>query len=204
VVRSRLFQLVRQAQQSVCFVLPGQALPTGAIEASTRLDDDLLARKISLRMIVTEASLATPHWSSHLAQQVAKGAQVRSHPAPSTRAIIVDQKVAVLPMTGASGGLVLHGADLVAPVAALFSEIWLNATPLAAGDEARPDEQISEARIRQVVTMLAQGQKDETIARRLGVSVRTVRRIVSAALLGLQAESRFQAGVIAVKRGWVD
>ena len=57
--------------------------------------------------------------------------------------------------------------------------------------------------MREVVTLLARGLKDDAIARRLGVSVRTVRRLISATIDDLQADSRFQAGVVAVQRGWV-
>jgi DNA-binding NarL/FixJ family response regulator len=51
--------------------------------------------------------------------------------------------------------------------------------------------------------MLAAGAKDEQIARALGVSLRTVRRRVAALLADLGVRSRFQAGVEAMRRGWV-
>jgi DNA-binding NarL/FixJ family response regulator len=56
---------------------------------------------------------------------------------------------------------------------------------------------------RQLVEMLAAGAKDEQIARALGVSLRTVRRRVAALLADLGVRSRFQAGVEAMRRGWV-
>ena len=204
VVTSRLFQLTRSARDRVCFMLPGPALPVEAIGPSARLDDELLSRRVPLRIIVTESSLAVAHWREHLLTQAARGAQVRHHPAPPMRLVIVDDEVGILPRAGSPGATVAHGPDLVAPVAGLFDQIWEDALPLAAAPEGALEPQITEARIRQVVALLAQGQKDEAIARRLGVSVRTVRRFVSAAVSSLQAQSRFQAGVLAVKRGWVD
>jgi DNA-binding NarL/FixJ family response regulator len=50
---------------------------------------------------------------------------------------------------------------------------------------------------------LAAGAKDEQIARALGMSLRTVRRRVAEVTHELGAQSRFQAGVEAVRRGWV-
>jgi DNA-binding NarL/FixJ family response regulator len=50
---------------------------------------------------------------------------------------------------------------------------------------------------------LAGGAKDEQIARALGMSVRTVRRRVADLMDELGADSRFQAGVEAVRRGWI-
>ncbi|TQM64726.1 helix-turn-helix transcriptional regulator [Humibacillus xanthopallidus] len=203
VVTSRLFQLTQGAHERVSFMLPGHALPPAAIAPSARLDDELLARGIPLRVVVTDASLDTPHWRDHLARQVVLGVQARSHPAPPHRMVIVDGDVAILPRDESSGALVVHGCDLVAPTAALFDEIWQAAIPLVPDTAGAPEGEFSDARVRQVVALLAQGQKDEAIARRLNVSVRTVRRLVSAALSALHAESRFEAGVLAVKRGWV-
>ena len=204
VVTSRLFQLTRGAEERVSFVLPGDPLPQSALGPSARLDDELLARRVPLRIIVTESSLAAPHWHEHLCTQVAKGAQVRAHPAPPTRLVVVDGRVAVLPRHGSSGAVLVHGPDLVGPLGALFDEVWHVALPLTPTADGAAEPLVTEARIRQVVTLLAQGHKDETIARRLGVSVRTVRRLVSAAVTSLHAESRFQAGVLAARRGWLD
>jgi DNA-binding CsgD family transcriptional regulator len=202
VVTSRLFQLTRAARDRVSFMLPGDALPPEAIGPSARLDDELLARGIPLRVVVSDASLERTHWRDHLCGQVQQGVQARSHPAPPQRLVIVDGRVAILPRDRSAGAMVVHGSDLVAPTAALFDAVWHEAIPIVTDGQATESE-FSDARVRQVVALLAQGQKDEAIARRLQVSVRTVRRLVSAALTALHAESRFEAGVLAVRRGWV-
>jgi len=54
-----------------------------------------------------------------------------------------------------------------------------------------------------VLRLLAEGHTDDVIARRLGVSARTVRRIVTVVMRRLGARSRFAAGVHAVRRGWL-
>ena len=54
-----------------------------------------------------------------------------------------------------------------------------------------------------LLQQLAAGAQDEQIARRLGVSLRTVRRRGADLMSELGAESRFQAGVEAAKRGWI-
>ena len=47
------------------------------------------------------------------------------------------------------------------------------------------------------------GRTDEQIARKLGISLRTVRRRVAALMTELGVDTRFQAGVEAVRRGWL-
>ena len=62
----------------------------------------------------------------------------------------------------------MHGPDLVGPTAALFDTIWHDAIPIVM-DAQVTESEFSDARVRQVVALLAQGQKDEAIARRLQV-----------------------------------
>jgi len=68
-------------------------------------------------------------------------------------------------------------------------------------DGQRYTEGVTDQRL--LLGQLAGGAKDEQIARALGLSVRTVRRRVAELLEELGADSRFQAGVEAVRRGWI-
>ena len=47
------------------------------------------------------------------------------------------------------------------------------------------------------------GAKDEQIARKLDLSLRTVRRRIAALMTELGVDTRFQAGVEAARRGWL-
>jgi len=53
-----------------------------------------------------------------------------------------------------------------------------------------------------VSTLLSAGMKDEAVARRLSISVRTVRRVIAATMQTLHADSRWQAGALAARQGW--
>ncbi|MQA60571.1 MAG: transcriptional regulator TrmB, partial [Actinophytocola sp.] len=54
-----------------------------------------------------------------------------------------------------------------------------------------------------LLTLLAAGVKDETIARQLMISPRTVTRRVAELLDERGARTRFQAGALAQQRGWL-
>jgi len=56
---------------------------------------------------------------------------------------------------------------------------------------------------RRLLTLLASGMKDEAIAHHLGWSYRTTRRRIADVLSKLRAETRFQAGLHAARRGWL-
>jgi DNA-binding CsgD family transcriptional regulator len=88
---------------------------------------------------------------------------------------------------------------LVEALTMLFELMWDRAAPVPDMDfgGARPDLR------RFLLQQLAAGAKDEQIARTLGISLRTVRRRVADLLIELGVDSRFQAGVEAVRRGWL-
>lgn len=85
----------------------------------------------------------------------------------------------------------------VAALRALFEEIWRRAMPVHTPDPSPRDH-------RSVFCLLAQGESDETVARRLGISVRTVRTRVAEAMAELGAHTRFEAAAEAARNGWFD
>lgn len=203
-VRSRLFQLTSEAGRSAWALHPGPGLDEAAVEAALPLDAELTARGIDSRMIVEAASLGPQPWNDYLAELERLGHQVRVAASLHQRAIVIDGRHAVVPSSDAAspGAYLLHGPSLVGPLVALFEEIWSHAERLDAsvrGAELADDT----LRHRQVAALLARGLKDDAVARRLGVSVRTVRRLIASTMDELGAASRFEAGVLATRRGWV-
>lgn len=199
VVRSRLYELSTSAARRTCTMVPGGAIPPAAIESSLRIDRALLARGITVRTIVSETVSADPAFAAYLEQIEAAGAQVRIHPNPPCVMVLVDDSAVVAMGNGRGGAYVIPGSSIVAAMDSLFEMVWNEGEPRAVPGEV--SGAFSEARIRQIVGLLAKGYKDEAIARRLGVSTRTVRRMVADAVVMLGAESRFQAGVLAAQKG---
>lgn len=97
--------------------------------------------------------------------------------------------------------LVVRQPALVASLALLFEGLWERALVVPGIGLDDPTE--SDGARRLLLDQMARGAKDEHIARTLGLSLRTVRRRVADLLDELDADSRFQAGVEAVRRGWL-
>jgi len=101
---------------------------------------------------------------------------------------------------GASAGtLLVRAPALVALVRELFDQYWARGIPLPArtslaGPASHDDD------VRAVLDLLRLGLKDESIARHLGISLRTVRRRIAALMDDLGATTRFQAGMEAARR----
>lgn len=130
------------------------------------------------------------------------GEQIRVVADLETRMFVLGKAHAVLPEPlGYTDEPRVHVRQpaVVAALTMWFDLLWDRAAPVGELDlgDARPDLR------RFLLEQLAEGSTDEQIAPRLGVSLRTVRRRVAALMGELGADTRFQAGVEAVRRGWL-
>lgn len=130
------------------------------------------------------------------------GEQIRVVPELPSRLFIIGDTHAILPEPLGQADeprLLIRQRGLVEALTLLFELMWDRASPVPELDrgEARPDLR------RLLLLQLADGAKDEQISRTLGISLRTVRRRIADLLIELGVDSRFQAGVEAVRRGWL-
>ncbi|MER5896942.1 LuxR C-terminal-related transcriptional regulator [Streptomyces sp. NPDC001876] len=163
---------------------------------------DLVRRGVRVRVVVDRAGLEYPGRARGLGELAEQGVEIRVAPDLPTKLITVDRQVTLLPPTDAAdptdAALVVSDALLGNALVPLFEEVWQRAIPIApGGTEAVTEED------RELLTMLASGLKDEAIARRLDLHVHTVRRRISRLMAYLNAETRFQAGIQAVRKGWL-
>jgi DNA-binding CsgD family transcriptional regulator/sugar-specific transcriptional regulator TrmB len=163
---------------------------------------DLVRRGVNVRVVVDREGLSFPGRARGLTTLTEYGVRIRMAPDLPTNLIAVDRRVTLLPPTDAAdptaSALVVSDVLTRNALVPLFEALWERAMPIAPGsrDEATAAD-------RELLTMLASGLKDEAIARRLGVHVHTVRRRIRILLRTLGAETRFQAGVQALRRGWL-
>jgi len=203
-VRARLAVLAAEARTDVVsFTPPSRDGGRVARGASRPADLDLLDRGVAVRTLY-ELSLAQEPDAIVYAQRLqASGGDVRMVAALPLPMIVVDGQVGVLPLlgrAGAPGAVFVREPGTLQALRALFDAYWAVATPIAL--VVRSDSTCTTAEAA-VLRLLASGAKDEAVARQLNVSVRTVRRHISAVMVRLNATSRFEAGVRAAALGWI-
>ncbi|GLW54566.1 helix-turn-helix transcriptional regulator [Kitasatospora phosalacinea] len=204
-IRERLAELAGSAQREVATFAPGGAHTEDDLRASRQPNAALLARGVRMRTVYLDSARDHRPTLDHVTWLGRHGGQVRTVPELPVRMILFDRQRAVLPVDtedARAGAVVLHGAGTVAALCALFESVWEGAAPL--DDASRhqcadglPPQELA------VLELLARGHTDETIARRLGVSPRTARRLAATLMDRLDARSRFEAGVRAVQNGWL-
>jgi DNA-binding CsgD family transcriptional regulator/sugar-specific transcriptional regulator TrmB len=205
-VRERIAELAFFARVSVDAIQPGGAQSAAALEASRPLDLRAVRRKISMRVIHESPVLDDELNRVHLRELVMLGVSARVSDPPLGRMLILDREVAVLPMDprdSRRGALIVRNPGLVVGLQDLFDRTWSAAQELPWTTEPEPAPEDITASDRQVLSMLASGCTDETVAREIGVSVRHLRRRIARLMIVLGARSRFEAGVEAAGRGWI-
>ncbi|MER8184715.1 helix-turn-helix transcriptional regulator [Kitasatospora sp. NPDC094015] len=163
-----------------------------------------LARGARLRTLCRAVPAAPGPPRARITRLIAAGADYRALPELPGPATVIDRSTAFLGRSepdGSPSTVLLRDPGAVAHLCQALDLLWATATPChtrrPAGGRGQPGSGVHRA----VVRMLAEGAKDEVIARRLGVSLRTCRRHIAEILESLQAESRFQAGVLAERTG---
>ncbi|WP_330331871.1 LuxR C-terminal-related transcriptional regulator [Streptomyces sp. NBC_00536] len=203
-IRDCLTRLTRDVTTEVMSFAPGGAQPAAQMDASRPLDGQLLGRGVRMRTVYLNSvrnDQPTVEYANWLA---GLGGQVRTVPALPTRMIITDRATAVIPVSSddtSAGAVVLTGQGTLTALCALFESVWSGAQPL--GEAAPTDSGGLSPQESTTIALLAQGHTDESIAKRLGVSQRTARRIATDLMERLGARSRFEAGVRCVQRGWL-
>ncbi|WP_432133039.1 MULTISPECIES: LuxR C-terminal-related transcriptional regulator [unclassified Streptomyces] len=204
-VRVRLMELAHGARSDVHTFVPGGALSAAALEAGRPLDEQNLARGVRMRTVYLDSvrnDSATVEYATWLASV---GGETRTVPTLPMRMILCDRAAAVIPIDpddSKQGALLIRYPSMVRALEELFDLVWESAVPLGEPPQ-EPSDDAPTDRESALLRMLAGGMTDEGIARKMGVSLRTVRRNTADLQKRLGVQSRFQAGAEAVRRGWL-
>lgn len=209
-IARRFFQLVRSlSEELLAFDKPPYVAPQSE---GDELQYDALRRGRRIRSIYEESAFAAAGKLQAVEASVQHGEMARVTAALPMKLFVFDRETALLPLRMEAPaveqrGIVVYEGALLTGLVTLFELMWAQALPLnlSGPQEARQSDSPvgTDALDRQLITLMSTGQKDETIARLLGVSQRTVSRRIGELLDSMGVSSRFQAGIVAAQRGMV-
>jgi DNA-binding CsgD family transcriptional regulator len=210
-VANMLMHYAANCEYELLSVAPGR-LPSTRMDGRTRVANVYSARRgIKTRALYQHTAMRDRATRAYLNELADNGAKIRFAASVPGRSLVVDRTVALLPIPtedpGRHGLAVIREPNLVAWVVATFEQLWAEATPLEDVIDKQHDEgdhtELDETGAA-ILRLMAEGEKDEAISRRLSISVRTCRRHIADYMAQVGATSRFQAGVIAARAGHTD
>jgi DNA-binding CsgD family transcriptional regulator len=209
-LRQLLTDWARQVREEVCISHPGGGMTDAGLARSLKRDVDVLHRGVRMRTLLQHSvrhHAPTRHWTSTV---VPLGAKIRTVPVVPRRLIMFDREVAFVPLAGGqaeSGAALVKEPALIEYLFTVFEMLWTQGRPFVTDhttentdEQAEPGDGRDEMS-HTILKYLAAGVKDDAIAHRLGLSVRTCRRHIAAIMDHLNASSRFEAGVLSERQG---
>ncbi|WP_354642987.1 helix-turn-helix transcriptional regulator [Kitasatospora camelliae] len=212
-VRVLMEDAVAMVTGEILSMHPGTPLAAPLLAAGRQRDKEVLGRGVAMRTIHSESMLRVPRGRAHLKALREAGAEIRTAPTLPYRLIVLDSRLAFVPALGGGEGegspeggsepavVVVRNPDLVGLFEQTFEFCWQGARPGETAQPTLPGRPTT--RQYEVLRLMRLGYKDEAIAREIGVSSRTMRRIVAELFEQLDATSRFSAGMAAQARGWL-
>ncbi len=206
-VNSRIEAMLAGVRDEVRMLAQRSPLSPMTVEYSRMLDERCRRRGVTVRKVYPNELVGaadSESFAAYLSWQQAAGVQVRAAAHVPLRMVLLDRGDGFLhasPEGAAPEVVLVSGASALTALIALFEQVWEGAAPIA-GPAPTAGYVPSDAE-RDLLRLLADGLTDEAAARKLGVSLRTARRMMAELMSRLDSGSRFQAGMRAVEMGWI-
>lgn len=201
-VRAKLQELSLQVRSEVFALVPGGPQGTQVLEASRPLDEATLGRGVRMRTVYLSSVRNDAPSLAYARSLSLQGGEVRTTDSLPMRLLLVDRSTAVIRSDPGRGALFIRNPGVVAALYLLAENVWESSLPF--GEPSAKDNFGLSSQDRELLRLLSGGLTDEVAARRLGVSVRTVRRLMADLMRRINASSRFQAGLRLSQLGWCD
>lgn len=208
-VRRLQIDLTGQVRGELLALAPTTVSGGGPWEIDVPLHLDLLVRGVKVRVLHLDSTNGTPERRRAVRELTRAGAEIRTLPSLPLQLRMADGGSAALPLDPSDpdlGAVLLREPGALTGLRALFTCLWDEAAPLPdvageAGEAGEPG--VYSTQERALLRFLAEGLTDEAAARRLGISLRSERRMISGLSERFDAHSRFQLGLQAARSGLV-
>ncbi|MFJ9695050.1 LuxR C-terminal-related transcriptional regulator [Kitasatospora sp. NPDC101183] len=195
------------AQDEVLSMHPGPVVKSRS-KARLKRNQKVVNRSVGMRTIHLASTARLPEGLALLEEMQESGVQIRLAPTIPFRLIVIDDVMAFTPAFGAEAqptAMITRGPVITRLLRRVFEHCWQSAVEL--GTDTQPPQTPVDTPLTgqqaSILRMMNAGSKDEAIARELGVSTRTLRRLMNDLMEKLGADNRFRAGVRAQQLGWL-
>ncbi|HEX6077529.1 MAG TPA: helix-turn-helix transcriptional regulator [Micromonosporaceae bacterium] len=173
------------------------------------VEPERLAGGVRYRVVYDRSALAVPGYLELVSELVELGEHACVASGVPMKMMIFDRVAAVVPLQVRRDvlerALLVRDPALVGGLVRIFMGLWRSAVPFGPGDVPSGESALDGPTVeeRQILALLAAGATDDVIGRQMNFSPRTAHRRVRDLTAKLGVETRFQAGVQAVRLGWL-
>lgn len=157
-----------------------------------------LQEQVVSRTIYEAGSLTSAKKLEDVLRCVEQGEQARVAASCPFRMLIADSADALIFIQDPDDsiyGLRIRAPYLIEVLILVFETFWESGFPITPRISSVGTDPVLDPEVIEVLRMLSTGLTDEAIARRLGISQRTVSRRISSALAYFRVDTRFQLGL---------
>lgn len=202
VILERLRAVLSTARREVLNLQAGKVPSQAELDDAASHDFDLVRRGLVVRTVCPQYFADQEHFRAYVHLMDAEGAQTRFTDGVPHRLLVIDRRTAIVPVRPdepRAGAVFVREPAVVGSLFQLAVTILRSGRPLA---EVVASDKPSDLE-RRVLMLMSAGLTDTVSAKKLSVTDRQFRRYVARVMEKLGAQSRFQAGVKAVERGWL-
>ena len=206
-VGQRFAQLQMSAREEVLGFVKAQIAVVPPEE--NKEEDAAVTRGVRYRVVIERSAFDRPGFFAAASDSLRAGEEVRVVQELPMRLLIVDRRIALVPLLSGAGGsigaLIVHSSGMLDALLALFDRVWRDGLPLVLGTNGMvegPTDGLPELDAR-ILGLLLAGLTDQAVANQLNLSMRTVQRRVRALMDLVSADTRLQLGFHAARRGWI-
>lgn len=210
-ITQRFDQVQRAAKREVMGVDKPPYATAGGLDQNA-VEMDLLRKGIRYRAIYDQSVFDLPGKLALIREITAAGEQARLMEDVPMRLVIADHSLGLIPLSLSGpdmeeGDILIHASPLLEALILLFETLWVRAAPLqfVRPDSANDAHALDDfgAEDQALIVLIAANQKDDMIARQLGIGRRTVQRKLRRLMAKVGVSSRVQLAVEAAKRGLI-
>ncbi|MEU3054825.1 helix-turn-helix transcriptional regulator [Streptomyces fimicarius] len=191
-----------ECRTEVLTVQPGGGRSEDRLSEALERGMSVVDRGVSIRTLYQHTVRHSPGTLAYAERMADTHVEIRTLEELIERLIIFDRTVAFIPaQDDRQVALELRHPGLVEYLVKVFEQLWTRAAPLMEEVKYDPTPRGVSGVQRSIAQLLVEGHVDDSIARRLGMNVRTCRAHVAKLSAALGSTSRAQLGYLIARSG---
>ncbi|MFF3124485.1 helix-turn-helix transcriptional regulator [Streptomyces sp. NPDC057908] len=191
-----------ECRSEVLTVQPGGGRSEDRLSEALERGLSVVDRGVSIRTLYQHTVRHSPGTLAYAEQMADDNVEIRTLEELIERLIVFDRTVAFIPaQDDRQVALELRHPGLVEYLVKVFEQLWTRAAPLLEEVKYDPTPKGISGVQRSIAQLLVDGYVDDSIARRLGMNVRTCRAHVAKLSAVLGSNSRAQLGYLIARSG---